>query len=232
MCGRFTRMYTWKELHRLMRLATGTPELPFAPSYNVAPTQTSPVVLQTEQGREARPMRWGLVPPWATDLTFGNRCINARSEEAASKPAFRAAMKSRRCLVPISGFYEWQKVGDKLKQPWYFTPADGTLFALAGLWESWGASDTRTETFTLLTGPPNELLARIHDRMPCIMPPTSGTAGSTTPSPRPRSPSSTPRRCWAQPSPPASTPPATTPPTSSSPWPPKGSGDRHLHPFT
>jgi putative SOS response-associated peptidase YedK len=127
-------------------------------------------VLGSAQGHEARLMRWGLVPPWATDLSFGNRCINARSEEAASKPAFRAAMKSRRCLVPISGFYEWQKIGDKLKQPWYFTPADGTLFALAGLWESWGPSETRTETFTLLTGPPNALLAKIHDRMPCIMP--------------------------------------------------------------
>lgn len=168
MCGRFTRMYTWRELHRLMRLSVATPELPFEASYNVAPTQSSPVVLESAAGREARLMRWGLVPPWATDLAFGSRCINARSEEAASKPAFRAAMKSRRCLVPISGFYEWQKLGDKAKQAWYFTPADGTVFALAGLWECWGPE--RVETFTVLTGGPNELLAKVHDRMPCIVP--------------------------------------------------------------
>ncbi len=171
MCGRFTRMYTWKELHRLMRLSAATPELPFQSSYNVAPTQTSPVVLGAAHAREARLMRWGLVPSWAKDLSFGSRCINARSEEAASKPAFRAAMKSRRCLVPISGFYEWQKLGDKAKQPWYFTPADGAIFALAGLWECWGPPDQPTETFTVLTGPPNDLLAKIHDRMPCILPP-------------------------------------------------------------
>jgi putative SOS response-associated peptidase YedK len=117
------------------------------------------------------------VPFWADDPSIGNRLINARSEEAASKPAFRAAMKSRRCLVPVSGFYEWQAIaGEKRKQPWYFTVKDAPLFAFAGLWESWSGGKGEklpepVETFTILTGKPNELVAPIHNRMPVIVRP-------------------------------------------------------------
>jgi putative SOS response-associated peptidase YedK len=168
MCGRFTRLYSWKQLYELMGLTTPSQDPFAAPAYNVAPTDLSPVVRAAPSGREAAVMRWGLVPSWATDVSIGNRCINARSEEAATKPAFRAAMKSRRCLVPISGFYEWQQIGGRHKQPWYFTPADGTIFAVAGLWESWGPENL--QTFTVLTGEPNDLVRKVHNRMPCILP--------------------------------------------------------------
>jgi putative SOS response-associated peptidase YedK len=164
-------MFTWEELYTLMNLSSGAAPLAIKPRYNVAPTQEAPVVRQRRGVREAAMMRWGLVPYWAKDLSFGNGRINARSEDAASKPAYREAAKRRRCLVPASGFYEWQPVeGRRAKQPWYFTPRQGPLFAFAGLWESWGTKETgRVETFTILTRPANELVKAVHDRMPVIV---------------------------------------------------------------
>lgn len=173
MCGRFTHRYTWAELHALMRLWTGAAALDLAPRFNVAPTQFSPVVRLDEGGhRVAANLRWGLVPFWADDPTIGSRLINARSEEAAGKPSFRAAFKARRCLVPISDFYEWQAIpGERRKQPWAFRVTDSPLFALAGLWERWTKGPEPIESFTILTCAPNGLLAPIHNRMPVIVPP-------------------------------------------------------------
>jgi putative SOS response-associated peptidase YedK len=144
-------------------------------SYNVAPSQISPIVRQDAAGnREAALARWGLVPFWADDPAIGNRLINARSEDAAVKPAFRAAAVSRRCLVPADGFYEWQVVeGSTRKQPWFLRVRDAELFAFAGLWERWSREGTVLETFTILTGKPNDLVAPIHDRMPVIVRPES-----------------------------------------------------------
>ena len=118
-------------------------------------------------------LRWGLVPHWAKDLAFGNRCINARAETVQMTPAFRDAFKSRRCIIPASGFYEWKKVG-KAKQPFAIVPTDEPLFAFAGLCENWrnragGESAEWIRTCAIITGEPNELVAPIHDRMPVIL---------------------------------------------------------------
>lgn len=175
MCGRYTHLYTWKQLHRLMTLTT-IPAGELAPRYNLAPTQKAPVVRQDPEGaRSADLLRWGLVPFWADDPTIGSKMINARAETAADKPAFRAAFKSRRCIVPASGFYEWKALeGQKAKQPYYIRPAeDGGIFAIAGLWERWKTKDgaDAVETFTILTTEPNDLMKTLHDRMPVILDP-------------------------------------------------------------
>jgi putative SOS response-associated peptidase YedK len=138
--------------------------------YNIAPTQDAPVIRAFGTGRELAMLRWGLVPPWAKELAAGTRMINARGESVETRPAFREAMKARRCLVPATGFYEWKGVAGR-KQPFAITLPDRPLFAFAGLWESWrprGADPV--ETFTILTTDPNETVSQIHDRMPLILP--------------------------------------------------------------
>ena len=176
MCGRFTHMYLWKQLHRLYalsRIPIAEPDAAlFAASYNVAPTQMVPIVRVDDAGvGYLSALKWGLVPFWAADLMIGNGMINAKSEEVADKPAYREAFKARRCLIPASGFYEWQTVpGEKTKQPWYFTVKDEPVFSIAGLWErNTKATGEPVETFTLMTGEPNDLVAPIHNRMPCIV---------------------------------------------------------------
>jgi len=146
-----------------------------APSYNVAPQSLQPVVrLDSEMGqRELTVMRWGLVPFWAKDAKIGYSTINAKSETVITSPAFREAMKRRRCLVPAEWFYEWQKIDAKTKQPYAIGLRDGSLFAFAGLWETWKdkAKDQVIETYTILTTDPNELMEPIHNRMPVILAP-------------------------------------------------------------
>ena len=141
--------------------------------YNIAPTQTVPVIRQDprEPVRRASLMRWGLVPYWARDSSVGYKMINARSETATEKPAFRESLQRRRCLIPADGFYEWVSNG-KSKQPYCFEVGDGDVFAFAGLWDRW--TDPRgevVESCTILTTTPNALLADIHDRMPAILRP-------------------------------------------------------------
>jgi len=151
---------------------------------NIAPTMDIAVITMDRDGRILMPMRWGLVPFWAKDISIGARMINARSETAAQKPAFRAAFRRRRCLIPAEVFYEWQKT-ENGKQPFALAMQDGRAFAMAGLWELWnGGPDSHDspdskdqnaaprELFsaTILTCPPNELVAPIHDRMPVILP--------------------------------------------------------------
>jgi len=116
-------------------------------------------------------VRWGLVPSWAKDEKMGARMINARGETVAEKPSFRAAVKTRRCLIPADGFYEWARKGER-KQPHFIHFADGRTFAFAGLWERWhGGGEPPLETCTIITTTPNELTATLHDRMPVILPP-------------------------------------------------------------
>ena len=147
------------------------------PRYNVAPTQDVLVVRAAgsgapAEGRRGDLLRWGLVPHWASDPSVGNRMINARAETAAERPAFRDAMKRRRCLVPADGFYEWKAASTgKRKQPHLIRMKDDRPFAFAGLWENWGHGAERVESFTILTTSPNELVAPIHDRMPVIVAP-------------------------------------------------------------
>jgi len=144
----------------------------FAPSYNVAPQSTQPVLrLSGETGkREFALMRWGLVPYWAKDAKVGYTTINARAEDVATKPLYREAFKRRRCLIPADAFYEWQQTGTKAKQPFAFALASGEPYAFAGLWERWKPKEgDPLETFTILTTDPNELAERVHNRMPVIL---------------------------------------------------------------
>jgi putative SOS response-associated peptidase YedK len=169
MCGRYS-------LHanpEVVSLLFGLSEVPaYQPRYNIAPTMPVLIVRQSEAGRVAVTVKWGLVPYWAKDPSMGARMNNARAETVAEKPSFREAYRKRRCLIPASGFYEWQEVpGSKAKQPWYIHPREGELFAFAGLWESWNGPGGVLETCAIVTTEPNEVMAPIHERMPVIVAP-------------------------------------------------------------
>jgi putative SOS response-associated peptidase YedK len=144
---------------------------PVKKRFNIAPTQEAPVVRVAKDGaRELAVLRWGLVPSWAKDVKVGTKMINARSEGVESRPAFRDAVKQRRCVVPATGFFEWQGEPGR-KQPFAITLPGQSLFAFAGLWERWrGNGGEPVETFTIVTTDANESVARIHDRMPVILP--------------------------------------------------------------
>ncbi|MHC5024335.1 MAG: SOS response-associated peptidase [Planctomycetota bacterium] len=173
MCGRYALTTPPDVLAALFGLTKGPA---MKPRYNIAPTQIVPIVRAGEAGgREMVVVRWGLIPSWAKDPAIGNRMINARSESAATKPAFRSAFRHRRCLVPADGFYEWRKL-DSGKQPYLIRRADGEPMALAGLWESWTNktdADETIESCTVLTTDANETLSDLHDRMPVILEPES-----------------------------------------------------------
>ncbi|MDE0147915.1 MAG: SOS response-associated peptidase [Rhodospirillaceae bacterium] len=187
MCGRFTQLRSWAELHELLDLV-GAP-LNLRPRYNVAPSQDVAVARAAEQGRSLAVLRWGLIPAWAKDPAIGHKLINARSETAAKKPSFRSAFRHRRCLIPADGFYEWQRRGGA-RQPWLFGLRDGAPMIFAGLWERWTVPDgaaltgslaerspgDAVETCTILTTAANEAVATVHGRMPVILPPDSWDA--------------------------------------------------------
>ena len=170
MCGRFTL----RAPASVVAEQFGLFELePFTPRFNIAPTQPVAAVRLTAEDsppqRELVWLHWGLIPSWAKDPKIGARMINARSETAAEKPAFRAAFRRRRCLVAADGFYEWQRRGGR-KQPYFIRMKDDRPFAFAGLWEHWeGADGTVISSCTLLTTGPNELMEPIHNRMPVIL---------------------------------------------------------------
>ncbi len=145
----------------------------WTPRYNIAPTQPVPIIRQNpkEPLRELSMVRWGLIPSWAKDTSGAALMINARSETAATKPAFRDPLTSRRCLVPADGFYEWQRRG-KAKQPFCFEVNDGELFAFAGLWDRWkNPSGQLINSCSILTTTPNAVTSAVHDRMPVILDP-------------------------------------------------------------
>jgi putative SOS response-associated peptidase YedK len=171
MCGR----YRLSAKERFIRDHFGLDEDPsWTPRYNIAPTQQVPIVRQdrNEPKRTFSPVRWGLIPSWAKDRSIGFKTINAMSETAAEKPAFRDAMKQRRCLIPSDGFYEWLRINSKEKQPYNFCMVDDAVFAFAGLWERWrDPAGEVIETCTILTTKPNVLVADVHDRMPAILKP-------------------------------------------------------------
>jgi len=170
MCGRYT--LTQKPGFDDFDLDMAGMEGPadFTPRYNIAPGQDVWVVHGNTRGDTPPRMRWGLVPFWADDPKIGHRMINARSESAADKPAFRAAMKYRRCLLPADGFYEWEKRGDT-KQPHLIRLADESPFCFAGLHEHWqDEAGNELFTVTVLTCAPNPMMKNLHDRMPVILP--------------------------------------------------------------
>lgn len=144
----------------------------FKPRYNAAPMQWLPVVRQRPDGeRVIHALRWGLLPGWAKDEAMATRLINARGETVAEKPSFRVAIRRRRCIVPMNGFYEWQAAPSG-KQPYFIRPVDDTLIGVAGLWERWvrPADGEAIDTFTVVTTEANAMMARLHDRMPVILP--------------------------------------------------------------
>ncbi|MEE2720178.1 MAG: SOS response-associated peptidase [Pseudomonadota bacterium] len=174
MCGRYSLTVTPDELYRLFGIDD---KLNLQPRFNVAPTQAAPVVRKTGGKKNMDMLRWGLIPPWSKDVSIASKLINARGETVAEKPSFRSAYESRRCLVPVDGFYEWRTEGGK-KQPFRIGFREGKPFAFAGLWESWtvpeGLKDTgdTVETFTIVTTNANPKLVPIHHRMPVIVDPT------------------------------------------------------------
>lgn len=167
MCGRFTLASPGNIVVEVF----GLDEEPLvSPRFNIAPTQDVTVVRTPSGRRQAGTLQWGLVPSWAKDESIGSRLINARAETVAEKPAFRAALRARRCLVLADGFYEWQPAGGR-KQPWYFRSRDGRPFAFAGLWERWQpAAGEAVESCTIITTEANDVVRPVHERMPVILP--------------------------------------------------------------
>jgi putative SOS response-associated peptidase YedK len=169
MCGR----YVITSSPAAIRALFGYPEQPnFPPRYNVAPTQPIPIVRLNEGKRQFALVRWGLIPSWVKDPKAFSLLINARSDSVVDKPAFRAAMRRRRCLIPADGFYEWREVGGR-RQPYFVRlQKGGGPFAFAGLWETWtGPNGEEMETAAIVTTSANRRLAAIHPRMPVIVPP-------------------------------------------------------------
>lgn len=165
MCGRFA-LHANAEVVALQFGLAAAP--PLVPRYNIAPGSDILAVRAPRGTREAAPLRWGLIPSWAAHAALGARMINARAETVAEKPAFRAALRRRRCLVPASGFYEWQ-ARPAGKQPYYIYPRAGGLFAFAALWERWHGPQGPVETCVILVTAANAALAPVHDRMPVIL---------------------------------------------------------------
>lgn len=168
MCGRFNLHLTSAELQQFFDLLR---DEELEPRYNIAPSQSIITVGSDNSGaREVVMRRWGLVPIWAKDAAIGSQMINARSETAAEKPAFRAALRRRRCLIPASGFYEWQVIGSGKKQAWHITLRSGEPLVFAGLWESWQHADgSLLQTCAILTTAANRWMSEIHDRMPVLL---------------------------------------------------------------
>lgn len=169
MCGRYSLATPSDELTEIFDV----PPLSFdyGPRYNIAPTQEAPVVAVDSRGARMGLMRWGLVPFWAEDRAVGNRMINARSETLLSRPAFKDALETRRCLVAADGFYEWSAGEDGRVPHWIHRP-DGAPMSFAGLWERWDAGGEEAEplfTFTIVTTDASPFLRRLHDRMPAIL---------------------------------------------------------------
>jgi putative SOS response-associated peptidase YedK len=170
MCGRY-RLSRRKQL--IAEYFATADEVDWEPRYNLAPSQDVGIIRQdpVKPKRSFSLARWGLIPYWAKNASVGYKMINARSETAASKPAFTDAFRRRRCLLPADGFYEWQR-RVKVKQPFHFGMQDDSLFAFAGLWDRWKDSLGQVvESCSILTTTPNSLLSDVHDRMPVILNP-------------------------------------------------------------
>jgi putative SOS response-associated peptidase YedK len=184
MCGRFTQQRPTSEIARVFEAE----DLPADPGdrFNIAPTQDASVVVERDERRAVVRYRWGLIPAWADDPRIASRAFNARAETLATSPLFRESYKRRRCLVPVDGFYEWLKTGEG-RQPMRIHDPSGLPIALAGLWT--GRKDPETgevlRTFTIVTTRPNTFMARIHDRMPVVVPPDAWATWLDVASPDP-----------------------------------------------
>jgi putative SOS response-associated peptidase YedK len=165
MCGRFSFAFTDKIIEELFDVDIGDDIN--IPRYNCAPSQNLAVITNENQ-RKLSYFKWGLVPSWAKDISIGNKMINAKAETIFEKPAFRNAIKSRRCLVPADSFYEWKQ--DKEKTPYRILMKDESPFAMAGIWELWNDAEGRSlYSFSIITTESNDLMKNIHPRMPVIL---------------------------------------------------------------
>lgn len=170
MCGRFALTLPDDAVARLFdaRLSNDSTT---AHGQNICPTQKVLTILSRAGQRHAGPMRWGFLPHWYKSETDGPSLINARAETIATKPAFAAAVRTRRCLIPVTGFYEWTKDADGARMPWYIYPPDGGVLAFAGVWQVWAQAETRHATCAIVTCAANDSLSALHHRMPVILAP-------------------------------------------------------------
>lgn len=180
MCGRFTNMYTWEQLWKLYMLSVGFPQSNMQPNYNHCPTDPTDTILLRDGERVFEKMRWGLIPQWwnkpLKELRLAT--FNARAETVDTKPFFRESFRRRRCLIPVSGYYEWHydepENKKKKPQPWYFTARDGApILTTAGLWDEWKdrQSGETIRSCTMIITEPNRFVAEVHDRMPVLLRP-------------------------------------------------------------
>ncbi len=170
MCGRFTQTAKPKQVENEFHVKISQDNLLHS-RYNIAPAQIIPAVLEQEGNRIISNLKWGLIPHWSKDDSYAPKLINARAETLAEKPSFRDAFKHHRCIIPASGFYEWDKKSSGAKQPFYFYLKDKEVFGFAGLWEEWLDKQTGEliETCTIITTEANKVLEPVHDRMPVIL---------------------------------------------------------------
>ena len=169
MCGRYAITLPPDAMAQLFA-AQPANDLPQVPNYNICPTRPVHAVRQGGAGRQLVAMRWGFLPHWYKEETSGPLLINARAETLAEKPAFRAACRERRCLIPATGFYEWTKDTAGNRLPWYIFREDSAPIAFAGIWQSWGKDDPQ-ETCAIVTTAANTAMSAIHHRMPLILEP-------------------------------------------------------------
>jgi putative SOS response-associated peptidase YedK len=172
MCGRFTLTATVDQLLDRFDVEFFLQEEEYFPNYNVAPSQSVLAVIHNGSHKRMGFLRWGLIPPWAKDMSIGYKMINARAETLSEKPSFRNAYKKKRCLIVADSFYEWKRIDSKNKTPMRIKLKSDELFAMAGLWESWKSPEGKLiYSCSVITTQPNELVQDIHDRMPVILKP-------------------------------------------------------------
>jgi putative SOS response-associated peptidase YedK len=165
MCGRYSLRVEMEELLTYYGLIQSS--YAYTPRYNIAPGQSITALIDSNGTRRVGPLRWGLVPAWASDERIGNKMINARAETLSEKPAFRQSFSRRRCIIPADGYYDWKK---ETKQPYRIIMNDKSIFSLAALYDSWITPDgSKLHSCTIITTKSNDILSTIHDRMPVIL---------------------------------------------------------------
>jgi putative SOS response-associated peptidase YedK len=172
MCGRFTLTASIEEILNRFDVDAFLEEEGYLPNFNVAPSQSVLAIINNGQVNKMGYLRWGLIPPWAKDMTIGYKMINARAETLTEKPSFRHSYKKKRCLIIADSFYEWKRIDSKKKIPMRIKLKTDDLFAMAGLWEHWKSTEgTSIFSCSVITTTPNEIVKDIHDRMPVILKP-------------------------------------------------------------
>ena len=170
MCARYAYVFLAEEVMRLISLGWSHHDAIDA-CFNMAPTMRAPVIVVGKDGSPGlTTLTWGLVPSWASDPSIGSKMVNARSETIREKPAYKEPFEKRRCVVPISGFYEWETLRElKRKKPWYVSPEDESIMLLAGVWDRWGTGEDRLDTYTVVTTQARGRMAEIHERSPVML---------------------------------------------------------------